>query len=184
MALRNTQPKDRTGLRYGRLVVLSEGERRAGLRTWNVRCDCGSVKNVTGTQLAGRTRSCGCLRLELVRAKTTLPHVLFVREKLKNYKSSAKRRGIAFELTPDAFESLLLAECECCGLVGGNTYRSPHSFEPVVVSYNGIDRIDNDRGYVNGNVRTYCRICNEAKRSKTENEWQAWLKRIGERYGS
>jgi hypothetical protein len=55
--------KDRTGHRYGKLVV----ERYAGLdkhsnALWNCVCDCGGIRVVAGYHLAsGHTRSCGCL---------------------------------------------------------------------------------------------------------------------------
>jgi hypothetical protein len=56
------------GLRFGRWVVLEmnrpHGQRRV---RWWCRCDCGTVRSVDGTHLrAGKSQSCGCLRLELL----------------------------------------------------------------------------------------------------------------------
>lgn len=59
------------GQRYGRLVVLSEGERRpapgrAALRMINVRCVCGVEKLVRLSSLRqNQTKSCGCLQKSL-----------------------------------------------------------------------------------------------------------------------
>lgn len=59
--------KDRTGERYGRLVVL----RRAGHNEhrkpfWLCKCDCGNQAKVLAQYLhRGETRSCGCLAAEV-----------------------------------------------------------------------------------------------------------------------
>lgn len=68
---------DLTGQRYGRLVVLAqEPETRKGVLRWHVLCDCGTRTSVTSARLRyGITRSCGCLRRELLsqRAKERPP---------------------------------------------------------------------------------------------------------------
>jgi len=59
--------KDKTGERFGRLVVLG---RAVTLRYWLCRCDCGAEKAIAGSSLArGLTESCGCLRSELQSAR-------------------------------------------------------------------------------------------------------------------
>lgn len=56
------------GQRFERLVVQSRAGSVNGKTTWNCLCDCGKVKITTTSQLrAGKTRSCGCLKLEAVR---------------------------------------------------------------------------------------------------------------------
>ena len=58
--------KDRTGLRFGRLVVLQREKAPTTKTTrWRVRCDCGSELVVFGTALdSGATTSCGCYSRE------------------------------------------------------------------------------------------------------------------------
>jgi hypothetical protein len=62
---------DRTGIRYGKLVVLnrdaSAGAASNGKRTrWVCLCDCGNTTSKTGHELAsGDSKSCGCLQREL-----------------------------------------------------------------------------------------------------------------------
>lgn len=57
--------------RYGRLVVLKDaGRTKAQHRIFECLCDCGTRKKVQGASLRqGSTRSCGCLRREVTRAK-------------------------------------------------------------------------------------------------------------------
>lgn len=64
---------DRTGQRYGRLLVIRQVEIPAFMANrhlfWECRCDCGNVVQVSGSALSnGHTLSCGCLRRERVAA--------------------------------------------------------------------------------------------------------------------
>lgn len=62
--------KDRTGIRYGRLIALYPTEKRIGTNVvWHCRCDCGNEVDVDGSQLGTRTFSCGCLRRDIAREK-------------------------------------------------------------------------------------------------------------------
>lgn len=59
------------GERFGRLVAM-EPTRHHGRRAWLCVCDCGVKKLVMTHHLArGRTRSCGCTRVEAARAKNS-----------------------------------------------------------------------------------------------------------------
>lgn len=61
---------DRTGERFGRLVVVSRADDYISKNgkhhvRWNCVCDCGNATVVDVTQLVGgKTKSCGCLRQE------------------------------------------------------------------------------------------------------------------------
>lgn len=65
---------DMTGQRFGRLLVLSYDytDENSRMAMWKVRCDCG-VEFVTyrNALISGDTRSCGCLRAELLRERRT-----------------------------------------------------------------------------------------------------------------
>lgn len=60
--------------KFGRWTAIeplrADGARRV---RWLCQCDCGTVRAVTAEQLrSGRSKSCGCLRLEIIKkAKTT-----------------------------------------------------------------------------------------------------------------
>ena len=60
---------DLTGRRYGRLVVLSQTEKRSGNSViWRCQCDCGKLADVSASKLlTGATKSCGCLSAEVRR---------------------------------------------------------------------------------------------------------------------
>lgn len=56
MSKRRADWKDRTGIRYGRLVCIEPGPGQ----TWACRCDCGTIKTISTCNLIRSTRSCGC----------------------------------------------------------------------------------------------------------------------------
>lgn len=56
---------DRTGIRYGRLTVIGLDRVEKCCTFWKCRCDCGNITVVSGGKLhSGKTKSCGCLKLE------------------------------------------------------------------------------------------------------------------------
>lgn len=56
-----------SGRRFGRLIAVRFAKRAKGGTTWECVCDCGNHKVVSYQGLvSGRTRSCGCLRSELM----------------------------------------------------------------------------------------------------------------------
>jgi len=69
--------KDISGQRFGRWSVISRSKEifrrpngRPGPVFWLCRCDCGNEKEVSGVGLRrGATKSCGCLRLELLSSR-------------------------------------------------------------------------------------------------------------------
>lgn len=65
------KPKDLAGRRFERLTVIKKtNSRRSGSIVWECRCDCGNICHSTTSRLiAGQSKSCGCLRLELSKEK-------------------------------------------------------------------------------------------------------------------
>ena len=63
-----TNFKDMTGIKFGRLTVISKAESdKRGEARWSCRCDCGENTIVNGSHLrSGRVQSCGCYRRERI----------------------------------------------------------------------------------------------------------------------
>lgn len=63
---------DLKGQRFGRLLVLRQEQTRKRRAYWLCRCDCGTEKILSASALRyGSTRSCGCLRKDISRARAT-----------------------------------------------------------------------------------------------------------------
>ncbi len=69
-------PKDLTGKRFGKWVVLKYAEEKVNHRLWLCRCDCGVQKNVHASNLVGKLstqcRQCSWAKRRKVRTKSYL----------------------------------------------------------------------------------------------------------------
>lgn len=75
-----------------------------------------------------------------------------------HYVKGSKKRGIDFKLTKELFNSLIIQKCFYCNYINDG-------------EVNGIDRIDNNKGYLKENVVTCCEACNIAKGSQHPQEF-------------
>ncbi len=82
---------------------------------------------------------------------------------LGNYKRSAQRRGHAFNLSEDHFFDLILHECSYCYAAPSNSITVKDGGISYTLRYQGIDRVDNSRGYETNNVVSCCLSCNSVK---------------------
>ena len=167
------------GRRYERWLVLSFSHRDAKSDPkFLCRCDCGTEKVRSGNAIRhGRSRSCGCFRNEVCAVLNALPdNAGEVNSVMANYITSARRRGHAWNVTRDTLASLIRMPCVYCG--SPPTNRKTLSRCKKVLLYNGIDRVDNQRGYEPDNVVPCCRKCNYAKRDMAEADFLAWLDRV------
>ena len=121
-------------------------------------CSCGNTKQVKVSDIAlGRAKSCGCLSREALNKGVSKYEAGF-RAVLRVYKYSAKERGLDFSLSRETFEKLTTSNCAYCGV-------TPCQFQTRFsdFKYNGIDRVDNSLGYVEGNCVPCCKLCNRMK---------------------
>jgi 5-methylcytosine-specific restriction endonuclease McrA len=101
-----------------------------------------------------------------------------------DYKFRAKKNRRAFKLTKDQTKFLFQSNCTYCGIspkqirkVSGKRM-TLKGIKHSIFKYNGIDRINNKRGYIKENVTSCCRICNVAKSSMNRKEFKAWIRRV------
>jgi len=143
---------DLSGQQFGRWAVLDRApNNKLRKACWRVRCECGEERTVAGNNLRrGRTRSCGCLHVEVVAARLTT-------------------HGLAG--TPE-YQALKAARLRCTSPTSrpfadyggrGIEYRLPQNLGEAVrllVEAIGprpegmtLDRIDNEGHYEIGNLR-------------------------------
>lgn len=91
------------------------------------------------------------------------------RNKLSYYKKRAFEKGIEMTLTTEEIDYLSEQNCHYCG--GMNDRK-----------WNGIDRIDNEKGYTIDNVYPACWICNLMKHEYTEENFIEHCMNISKNY--
>jgi 5-methylcytosine-specific restriction endonuclease McrA len=101
---------------------------------------------------------------------------------LDEYKRSAKKRGLVFELSNDEFKSMTGSPCHYCGHPP-STIRNFGNANGGFI-FNGIDRKDNALGYTIDNCVPCCFVCNRAKGTLSIDEFFTWIKRLSARFGS
>ena len=157
------------GKSFGRLTVIEFAGRDTGKRhgfLWRCKCLCGGEKVVETSRLnSGNLKSCGCLSSDSEFRKSVSAHKEFgeaLRNKvLDRYKRNARKRSLAVEIPDSRFFELFSGECFYCGCVLSKTLTHKKAYGSF--SYNGVDRLDNSIGYVEGNVVSCCADCNYKK---------------------
>lgn len=163
------------GQRFGRLGVVAES--RHGPSRVECACDCGATKwfGRSNVRLGGST-SCGCFRRELT---STRGGSGWLGEMYRQTLRNAASRGLTCTLTRDDVEKLVAMDCHYCGAPPANR-RSSGPLAAPKCKVNGIDRVDNARGYEPDNVAPCCPTCNGAKCTMTVTEFLAWAARVAE----
>lgn len=197
---RKGQFKDLTGQRFGRLTVVKldhtterlYADKRNGntqkqtVRYWFCTCDCGGTKVIRGTHAVGNpkwgTRSCGCLSKEM--HKSALWHIKSRREgtafrlALSRYKQNARHRNLVWELSDEQFRELTSSPCYYTGKLPA-TISKARSGEAYV--HNGIDRVDNTKGYFIENCVPCCQEINLMKMDLTKETFLELCHKVSER---
>lgn len=155
---------DLIGQRFGRLFVIDGPIRKEGRQPlyWRCQCDCGGTVVVRGKNLvAGKTRSCGCLKAELARER--MKQLLVVRppkaesapstQKVRLYRIWEGMRQRCNNPNNDRFEYYGGRGIKIC-----KEWDSYEAFEDWAYSHGyrehlSIDRIDNDGDYCPQNCR-------------------------------
>lgn len=86
----------------------------------------------------------------------------------KQYEQGAISRGKSFEISQELFENIRIQECYLCGKQNSAQHK------------NGIDRVDNSKGYIEGNIMSCCWDCNGMKRHYSFDDLFAKMSKIYE----
>jgi hypothetical protein len=163
---------------FGRLTVIGDGgllyvnrRGRKGRRAWEVQCECGNI--VIRRAEAVKTQkynSNGCDQGCAARKEGTAFRGLYA-----TYKANAIKRGYEWGLTEEQFKELTSGPCYYTGRLPSSICRSKAG---EVYIYNGVDRLDNTKGYVIGNVVACSGDVNIAKNTLSEDEFYSLVKDV------
>lgn len=91
------------------------------------------------------------------------------------YQKGAKDRNIPFSLNYDELINMVRQNCFYCGEKPSICFKVASGIEGFIC--NGIDRLDNNKGYESGNVVPCCKQCNRAKLKRNQEEFMVWIKK-------
>lgn len=169
---------DLTSRVFGEWTVLHKGPSHtfpsgAVATQWYAKCSCGQIK-LLKTQMLTSGQSTRCKNCSPVAPLAM--GLSAMRLVLGMYKRNAESRGLEFCLTEDEFRQLTSEPCYYCGEPPSKIKRSNASRGSYI--HNGIDRVDNGKGYTMSNCVACCEICNKSKMTQTKEEFLAWVAKV------
>lgn len=180
--------EDLTGRQFGKWRVLRfDHTSKSRDSFWLCVCECGTFKRVPRGRLmhADVNSGCGHDARERAAAKVRVApnSVAIFNGRYVACRSAANRRGIDFDLSLSDFAQLVTQSCRYCGAAPTMLPRS-RPMVPGDPRVNGLDRVDNSRGYVGSNVVACCAICNRMKLTLSTSEFFDHIRRIAARIGN
>lgn len=176
------------GEMYTRWVIIESthqtqyfGKNNRPVRCYMCECKCGTKQLVRGDYLTqGRSKSCGCLRSDVARRKGKIQKTItsYHNKVYGDAKRSAKHRGKEWKLTKQEHFDIITKSCYYCG-------------EPPIIRKSnvgipfrhlGVDRKDNNIGYIPSNSVSCCSICNTMKMDLSLNKFSEHIKKLSEKY--
>jgi len=154
-----------------------EGRKRT---YYKCKCICDTIAYIEGSKLLNNhTKSCGCLRKNIMREQKwarkefgkSLENRMY-----HSYKNNAKYKNIIFNLTKQEVLVFFQRECFYCGTPPNKTITKKNFYGSF--TYNGIDRLDNDKGYTKQNCVSCCSFCNYTKNKTDCNDFIIWIRKV------
>lgn len=153
--------------RFGMLFInkLLKKSRIIDHTLYEATCDCGRTVNVKRRSLIYKTkRSCGCNN------KNVLD--MYLKARYNSYKHGAAKRNHEFNISLKEFKIISLNNCFYCNKPPQNKDLSKIKWiakfrKNEKIAINGIDRVDNKKGYISKNIVACCEKCNGDKHSVT-----------------
>lgn len=148
-------------------------------------CDCGNERVIAiNTIIQGKSKSCGCVGFHnikeyIINVKKQPYNIAAFEELYNRYLNNAQKRGMVFHLSKEEFGILIKDNCFYCGSEPNTNHNLKRRSEvDNTYLYNGIDRIDNSKGYTVDNAVTCCKKCNLMKHVLTKEEFIIQAKKI------
>ena len=162
----------------GTVLVLSKQVEphynRTSMMFYGVCQKCGTERKLISSHvnviLRGRGGGCHCSR----RRESTSSEYKW---RYQSYIKAAKKRSLEWNLDYEQFLDITQQNCYYCGSEP-EMRPSHHKRWDFKFPMSGIDRVNSEKGYVEGNIVPCCSHCNQAKWDYSTEEFLDWVKRI------
>lgn len=186
------QRQNIVGVVFGKLTVVRFVEKDTnGKLLWECRCDCGNTTIVRGNDLRQKKiQSCGCIRRETCKQNIKHAHLKFPNtygftgigdipgQHIGQIRTGAYRRKIEYNISKEYLWKLFQDQNGKCALTGIDIWfksrKSGKERKPTA----SLDRIDSNRGYVEGNVQWVHKDINNMKQHFGLEEFLTYCKMV------
>lgn len=171
---------------YGMWRVLAPSDRSDKRnKFWLCVCECGTFRELNTSRLRRRSNNarppgCGCnVLVHGFPAKRLQPHDdrVFNARYIFYRRRAETKLQTTFALTLAQFAELCKSNCYYCGAPPAMAARMGLA-KPGEPLSNGVDRIDNNYGYIMENVVPCCTYCNQMKLDRSTREFLEQVERI------
>ena len=185
-----TIKEDLTGREFGKLKVLGRSEKvylppksKYGVVLWECLCACGNHTLSTRQSLIG-DKIQSCKKCAVTYRSLPGNQAAFNRW-LGSYKAAAKTRKHEFSLSDNIFRKITSKSCFYCGAFPIPYLPSDKRKNIILEPYlcNGIDRVNNEKGYVEENCVPCCATCNYMKRGMEVKNFLSHVNAIAKHQG-
>ena len=138
---------------------------------YNCLCKCGKYKKCRRSRLLdGRNISCGCL--ENIHKPRTYKNGLYIASSLwQRLQTNAKKRNLEFSITKEYILDLFIKQNHKCAITKKDISLPISPLDTNLSNLASLDRIENTKGYVIGNVRWVMWKINRMKWNMSDNEF-------------
>jgi hypothetical protein len=172
------------GTVYGKLTLMDLAEISITPGGRNIpkmlcECECGNTKVVGLWDLqSGKTKTCG-VNHPFYDDRSDPAFNSYYNH---TYKAAAAKRGLSFELSMEEFRTMTQQECFYCGTPPSRNIKCKTGTHTSIYVANGIDRVDNQIGYVMTNVVPCCFDCNHAKATLSQKQFLELANKVAQRH--
>lgn len=168
------------GRTFDRWTVLRQDSSNSrGQAMWVCQCQCGKVKSVLGTSLLqGKSKSCGCLSTDLF----FKGHEQISGSYWQRLEKGASLRSHEFTITIEYAWNLFLEQNGKCALTGLDLTFQKNYSNHAQNQTASLDRIDQNKGYVIGNVRWVHKDINRMRWAHDDKTFFDYCKMVVDHY--
>ena len=183
--------KDLTGQRFGKLVAIKPTDKRVGTNVvWEMKCDCGNTTYVHTGNLGKhhrKTRSCGCLHMEVVGVDLTGQRfgrlTVIERQEYKGSRSAWKCKCDCGNVTTVAGTHLTSGATQSCGCIRDELVGENHpNYNPNKTDEERLKKryilgkhtIDGFRNKVYQRDEYTCRVCGQVGGTLNAHHLDGW----------
>lgn len=175
------------GNTYNHLTVLEFAYCHAtGHKYWKCRCNLCNRETIAegGDLKSGHKKSCGCLRL--TKKGSNNSRWKGIGEMSGRFfallRQGSIRRNIEFAISREYAWNLFLTQNKKCALSGVELVFGIYARYKKTLQTASLDRIDNSKGYIEGNVQWVHKELNLMKLCHSQEEFIHWCKLVAEHH--